>query len=35
LWLKEVAPGWTVDEVQSLTEPKLRVAPDLREIELL
>ena len=35
LWLKEVAPGWTVEEVQSLTEPKLRVAPDLREIELL
>lgn len=35
LWLKEVAPGWTVDDVQALTEPKLRVAPDLKDIELL
>jgi 3-oxoacid CoA-transferase subunit B len=31
---KEIAPGWTPEEVQSLTEPKLMVAPDLREIEL-
>ncbi|MDM8000727.1 MAG: 3-oxoacid CoA-transferase subunit B [Dehalococcoidia bacterium] len=35
LWLREIAPGWTVDEVQSLTEPTLKVAPDLKEIELL
>jgi 3-oxoacid CoA-transferase subunit B len=34
LLLKEIAPGWTVDEVQALTEAKLQVAPDLREVEL-
>jgi acyl CoA:acetate/3-ketoacid CoA transferase beta subunit len=32
--LKEVAPGWTAEEVQALTEPKLMIAPDLHEIEL-
>ena len=34
LVLKEMAPGWTVEEVQELTEPKLIVAEDLKEIEL-
>jgi 3-oxoacid CoA-transferase subunit B len=34
LLLKEIAPGWTAEEVQALTEPKLRVAPDLKEIAL-
>ena len=34
LVLKEVAPGWTPEEVQVLTEPRLKVAEDLREIEL-
>lgn len=34
LVLKEMAPGWTVEEVQALTEPKLIVAPDLKQIEL-
>ena len=34
LLLKEVAPGWTAEEVQQLTEPRLRVSPDLKEIEL-
>ncbi|MBI4336883.1 MAG: 3-oxoacid CoA-transferase subunit B [Chloroflexi bacterium] len=34
LLLKEVAPGWTADEVQALTEPRLLVAPDLHEITL-
>jgi len=34
LVLREVAPDWTVEEVQSLTEPKLIVAGDLKEIEL-
>jgi len=34
LVVKEIAPGWTVDEVQALTEPKLIVAEDLKEIEL-
>ncbi len=35
LVLKEVAPGWTVEEVQELTEPKLIIAPDVREVELM
>ena len=34
LILKEVAPGWTPKEVQALTEPRLIVADDLKEIEL-
>ena len=34
LVLKEVAPGWTTEEVRSLTEPRLILAPDLKEIEL-
>ena len=34
LVLKEIAPGWSVAEVQELTEAKLIVAPDLHEIEL-
>ena len=34
LLLKELAPGWTAEEVQELTEPKLIIAPDLKEIEL-
>jgi 3-oxoacid CoA-transferase B subunit len=34
LVLMETAPGWTVEEVQALTEPTLLVSLDLREIEL-
>lgn len=34
LILKEIAPGWTVEEVQSVTEPKLIVADDLKDFEL-
>jgi len=34
LVLQEIAPGWSVEEVQELTEPKLIVASDLKEIEL-
>lgn len=34
LILKEVAPGWTAEEVQKLTEAKLIVSPNLKEIEL-
>lgn len=34
LVITEVAPNWTVEEVQALTEPKLMVADDVREIEL-
>jgi len=34
LVLREVAPGWTAEEVQALTEPKLIVGEDLKEIEL-
>jgi len=35
LVLKEVAPGWTAEEIQELTEPKLIIDPDLKEIELM
>ena len=35
LVLREVAPGWTPEEVQGLTEPRLVVAPDLKEVELM
>jgi 3-oxoacid CoA-transferase subunit B len=34
LVLREVAPGLTPEEVQSVTEPKLIISPDLREIKL-
>lgn len=34
LLLKETAPGWTADEVQAHTEPKMLISPDLKEIEL-
>jgi 3-oxoacid CoA-transferase B subunit len=34
LILREVAPSWTAEEVQSLTEPKLIVPRDLKEVEL-
>jgi len=34
LLLKEVAPGLTPEDVQSVTEPKLLISPDLKEIEL-
>lgn len=34
LLLREIYPGLTVEDIQSVTEPKLLVAPDLKEIEL-
>jgi acyl CoA:acetate/3-ketoacid CoA transferase beta subunit len=34
LLLKEVFPGLTPDDVQSVTEPKLIIAKDLTEIQL-
>ena len=34
LLLREVAPGWSAEEVQALTEPKLIIADDLKEIDL-
>ena len=34
LVLTEVAPGWTAEEVQSITGAPLQVSPDLKEIEL-
>jgi len=34
LLLKEVAPGLTADDIQSVTEPKLIISKDLREIQL-
>ena len=33
LLLKEIAPGLTAKDVQSVTEPKLIISPDLKEIE--
>jgi 3-oxoacid CoA-transferase subunit B len=34
LLLKEIYPGLTPEELQSVTEPKLIISPDLRDIEL-
>lgn len=34
LLLKEIAPGWTVEEIQALTEPKLIAAKDIKEMKL-
>jgi 3-oxoacid CoA-transferase subunit B len=34
LVLKEIAPGWTTEDVQALTEAPLIIAGDLKEIEL-
>ena len=35
LVLKEVAPDWTPEEVQRLTEPTLIIDPDYQEITLM
>jgi len=32
--LKETAPGWTAEEIQALTEPRLIIAPDIKVMEL-
>ena len=34
MMLKEIFPGLSVEDIQSVTEPRLLVAPDLKEIEL-
>jgi acetate CoA/acetoacetate CoA-transferase beta subunit len=34
LLLKEYAPNWTIEEIQSLTEPQLRIASDLKQMEI-
>ncbi len=34
LLLREVAPGFTPQQVQAATEPKLRIAPDLKAISV-
>jgi 3-oxoacid CoA-transferase subunit B len=34
LELMETAPGWTAEEVQALTEPRLSISPNMKEIEL-
>jgi 3-oxoacid CoA-transferase subunit B len=34
LVLNEIAPGWTPEEVQQLTEPVLKISDALKEIEL-
>jgi 3-oxoacid CoA-transferase subunit B len=33
LLLRELAPGVTVEQVQQMTEPKLQVASDVREMK--
>ena len=35
LVLKEFVPGWTVTDIQAITEPKLTISPHLKEMELL
>jgi 3-oxoacid CoA-transferase B subunit len=32
--LKETAPGWSAEEIQELTKPRLIIAADIKEIEL-
>jgi len=34
LLLKEIAPGLTPEDIQSVTEPRLKISPDLKEIQL-
>jgi acyl CoA:acetate/3-ketoacid CoA transferase beta subunit len=34
LVLQEVAPGWTPEEVQQVTQARLIIPPDLKEYEL-
>ena len=34
LVLRELAPGITVEDVQRITEPKFKVAPDVREMKI-
>jgi 3-oxoacid CoA-transferase subunit B len=34
LVLKELAPGVNVEEVQEVTEPQLRISPELREMKV-
>ena len=34
LFLREIAPGVTPNEVQKLTEPKLRISPNVKEIRV-
>ena len=33
IMLKEIIPGITADDVQSVTEPQLIISPDLKEME--
>ncbi len=34
LLLKEYCPGWTAEEIQGITEPKLKVSDELKEMTL-
>ena len=34
LLLREMAPGWTPQDIQAITEPELLLAPKLKTIEL-
>lgn len=33
-FLREIAPGWTPEKVQSLTEAEIIISPTLKEIEV-
>jgi 3-oxoacid CoA-transferase B subunit len=35
LVLKETAPGWSPEEIQDLTEPKLIIDPDCQKLSLI
>jgi 3-oxoacid CoA-transferase B subunit len=34
LLLREVAPGFTAEDIQAVTEPKLKLSADLKEIDV-
>jgi 3-oxoacid CoA-transferase subunit B len=34
LLLKEVAPGYTAEDIQAVTEPKLNLSATLKEIDI-
>ena len=34
LLLKETAPGWNAEEIQAITEPELKISPDLKRMTL-
>jgi len=35
LVLREFLPGWTIEEIQKITEPRMIISPDIKEMELI